>query len=408
MSILAWLVVGVVIFLVVSDTTRNGLKRASIVVANGTKLPNVPANIPWKFILLGGVLILSMIFWDSIKVGIAEWFVDSDANQQLKVEKDTITSWFWLIVPIFIGAGYYIWRFVTSDKKQVKPFASSGVGGFIESIVGSTGMVAIFGVLVISVLAAIAMVLAFANEQTDGGVQQIVDKGRAIARGEPLPTRDQARDECDFKETLDARNGRLSTQWIAITLCESDNQFLVFVPEGTKPEIEFRDRDDRVLNSRAVSDFVRVEYMLGKPGGMKNLYRLFVPQHYNGFKDTSYDAVAFDIRAASTTAESMSFTPEAHTVTPREPELTDVTDTSECTGVFKDLTGCTRIVFGRNEKFDHRPPKGYCSAGNGLITGTSLNDGNTVTRWTGNADNVVGHVFAVKLGESFQDFTCGK
>jgi len=76
-----------------------------------------------------------------------------------------------------------------------------------------------------------------------------------------------------------------------------------------------------------------------------------------------------------------------------------------CGGAFAGLKGCESIVFGRNEKRDHKPPIAFCSVGDGPISMEDIGGGEY--RWTPNAENVRGRVFSLKVGESFGGFTCG-
>jgi hypothetical protein len=88
-----------------------------------------------------------------------------------------------------------------------------------------------------------------------------------------------------------------------------------------------------------------------------------------------------------------------------KPEPTEAPPGEACGGDFAHLKGCESIVFGRNEKRDHEPPIGFCSVGDGPITGTSLGSAG-MTRWTPNVENVRGRVFFLRAGESFGGFTC--
>lgn len=94
----------------------------------------------------------------------------------------------------------------------------------------------------------------------------------------------------------------------------------------------------------------------------------------------------------------------ARNYVPPPPVPTQATDSQPCGGVFKDLKGCLSIVFGYNQVFDHEPPIGYCSAGDGSITGTPLGGG--TMRWTPAAPGVTGRIFSLKIGDSFGGATC--
>lgn len=253
-------------------------------------------SVPWKLLLLGGVALLVLFFAEDIFS--FDWTATS-LGRWLESTFGAGTAVFvWLAIGV---AGFLLLRSKSSDQKKVKTFASSGVGGFIETLVGSAGMAIIFGVVGLGVIIGIFVIAGIADSVTGGKVQQQIDTGVAIMRGESLPNRTVDGVQCDFKRKLDARRNTISTAWIAVTICKDDGQFLVFVPSGTQPEIDFRDRDDRVLTSHPITDYVRIEHTYGQPGGMPNLYRVFIPANSqgfaNGFNKAFRDAVTFEIRA---------------------------------------------------------------------------------------------------------------
>lgn len=297
MSIFVWGATALIIFLLASEPTRKWLKKTSITVANRGSLPS---NFPWKFILLGGVLLLFFMFWSDIRDFVANWFSQTDMNQQLQLEAETISRWFWLIV-FSIIAGLFLISKRSGTKPKVRAYASTGIGGSVENIFGSVIILGGIVVYAFLILGALLIALGIADAVTGGKVQGTIDTAVAVARGEPLPKRAHRGAECDFKEKLDARRGRIDEEWIAVTICKDDEPFLFFVPSGTEPEIEYRDKTDRVLDSRPIGDFVQWEATWGQPGGMPDLYRLFIPDHpndrFNGFKAAFLDSVTFEIRA---------------------------------------------------------------------------------------------------------------
>lgn len=209
----------------------------------------------------------------------AEWF-------DLMVEHKMIT------VAIIGGALLALMVF-----RSGKSSGTSGVGHFVQTVTGSAALLFVFGIMAIVLFVVMIIVAGIADALTGGKVQQTIDTTVAVARNEPLPERPFTGEACDFEDKLDERRSRLPTQWIAATICKDDGQFLVFTPRGTVPEIDYRNRNDRVLTSRPVSDFVQVESMYGKPGGMPDLYRLYIPAGQNGFEEASLDSVTFEIRA---------------------------------------------------------------------------------------------------------------
>jgi hypothetical protein len=200
------------------------------------------------------------------------------------------------------------------------------------------------------------VVAGIADGMTGGKVQQQINNTVAIVRGEPLPTVDYAGDECDLAEKLDLLRNTLSRQWVEVTLCKDDEPFSVWVPAGTKPEIEYRDEDDRVLNSRPISSFVEMEYSWGKPGGMPNKYKFSIPRQ-NGFDTALRDSVTFLIRAAGGTSS----TPQPQSgPTPSTQERTEATNVTDCSRKYKLLPNCVVVVFGENEKYTRSEPAGKC------------------------------------------------
>jgi hypothetical protein len=201
-------------------------------------------------------------------------------------------NWKWTLAIVI--ALILLIKAILPSKPKVNAFVSGGVGGFIE-----TTSIVLFLLIVVAVVSLIG--LGITDAFTDGKVQQQVGNVVAIARGEPLPERAHNGDECDFKDKLEAHNNRIPTEWFTITICKDDSKFLFFVPKGTVPEIDYRDRSDRVLDSRPIADFVRIDATYGKPGGMPDLYMLYIPQgqgsSLNGFQSASLDSVTFDIRA---------------------------------------------------------------------------------------------------------------
>jgi hypothetical protein len=87
------------------------------------------------------------------------------------------------------------------------------------------------------------------------------------------------------------------------------------------------------------------------------------------------------------------------------PQIKEAPQGEPCGGAFNNLKGCESIVFSRNEKRDHAPPIGFCSVGDGPITGMSLGS-QGMMRWKPNADGVRGRVYSLKVGESFGGVTC--
>jgi len=332
--------------------------------------------------------------------------VASDGNSFIaSLVGDGNAVYVWIILGL---VGLLILKSLFSDKKKEKGSVVSSIGSFFQMIFGSLGLTIIFGSVAAGMLLVIIIVAGIADGMTDGKVQQQINNVVAIARNEPLPTVDYAGDECDLAEKLDLLGNTLSRQWVEITLCKDDGPFAVFVPAGTKPQIEYIDEDDRVLNSRPIQSFVEMEYSWGKPGGMPNLYRFGIPRSNNGFDTALRDSVTFLIRAAedtsSITQPQLGQTSATEETT--RPQLKDAPPGEPCEGVFKDLKGCESIVFGRNEKRDHEPPIAFCSVGDGPISMEDIGDGEY--RWTPNSENVRGRVFSLKVGESFGGFTCGK
>jgi len=299
MSIIAWAVVALVIFLLVSESSRGWLKKATGTVANGASLLSLPSNIPWKFILPGATLGLIFLFWEKLKTWTAAWFTQSDMNQVLKIKEETITNWFWLIILLCVMVGFMIWRAAT--KKPKVPTSTSSGGGFIEkflfvSIIGGLAYVVI-KLLVPAAAIVGGLVIMTGNAFTDGEFEHKVDKVYAIVTGQPVPDRGYRGPECDFKDILEARKHRIDEAWIPVTICKDDTQFGLYVPTGTKPQIEYRDAGDRVLNALPVTDFVEIVHTYGSPGGTLNRYHLNIPAYENGFDEAFVDSVAFRIRA---------------------------------------------------------------------------------------------------------------
>lgn len=202
--------------------------------------------------------------------------------------------WIWVIPLVLVGVAFVL-RSSISKKNKVRPFASSGVGGFIESILGSAGVVVVVGVVAVGALFVFFVVAGIADMVTGGKVQDTIDTSVAVVRGEPLPRRPSM--DCDFEEKLKARRHTLSAEWISATICKNDRQFKFFVPSGKMPEVQYRDKTDVVLSSRHISEFVEIEPTWGKPGGTPNLYRMYVTPGNNGFAKASVDSVTLAIRA---------------------------------------------------------------------------------------------------------------
>jgi hypothetical protein len=238
------------------------------------------------------LIILTCVILAGLFQGIApkttEWF---DGSILTLIQENILISVGVAVIIILV-----LVKIFSPNKSKGKSSSSWSVGGSIETIVGSAGVAVIFAVVAFGALFAIVIVAGIADAVTDGKVQQTIDSTVAVVRGEPLPKRAYSGEQCDFKDKLEARNNRLSNQWIAATICKDDTQFMVFVPTGTEPQIEYRNTDDRVLTSRPVTDFVAIEHTWGLPGGMPNLYRI---QVRDGFTAAALDSVTFAIRAES-------------------------------------------------------------------------------------------------------------
>jgi hypothetical protein len=257
---------------------------------------SLPSGVPWKLLFLGGAVLIIVFFaedifsfdWNTTSIG---RFLEAKIGAGASI----------LLWAIILVIGVIIWQKNSPNKPKHNAFVSGGVGGFIENIVGTAGYAIIIGVVAIGALFGLIILLAIGDVATDGTVQRWIDTGVAVKRGEPLPKRAYNGEECDFKDKLEARNNRIPTEWITITICKDDSTFLFFVPKGTVPEIDYRDRNDRVLTSRPIADFVRIDATYGKPGGMPDLYMLYIPQSPeglpNGFRSASLGSVTFDIRA---------------------------------------------------------------------------------------------------------------
>ena len=304
-------------------------------------------------IILGGVILVGLLQSILAKITLTEWFdVDSINTHIEKIAGEGNAIYAWVILGV---VGLLLLKSLLSKKKG-SGSAVSSIGDFFSMIFGSIGLVIIFGTLAVAALFVIIIVAGVADGMTGGKVQQQINNTVAIARGEPLPSVDYAGDECDLAEKLDQLGNTLSRQWVEVTLCKDDEPFSVFVPGGTKPEIEYRDKGDRVLNSRPIQSFVEMEYSWGKPGGMPNKYTLSIPRN-SGFDTALIDSVTFEIRAAGGAYS----TPQPQSdSTPSTQERTEATNVNDCSGKYQLLANCKVVVFGRNEHLTRSAPIGGC------------------------------------------------
>jgi len=304
-------------------------------VPSGVRLPAAP-------VVIGGIVLIMILgavfyFWSSIK-GVA---VEGNSGvESLVGEGNTIYVW------VILGlVSLLLLKSLFSKKKEkvhkIDKFALT--------------ILVVFAAPVIAVV--LIIIAGLVDWVTNGSVQQQINNAEAVIRGERRPTVDYAGDECDLEERLDLLRNTLSRQWVEITLCKDDGPFSVFVPSGTKPRIEYRDKGDRVLSSRPISSFVEMEYSWGKPGGMPNLYRFSIPRSNNGFDTALRDSVTFEIRAA----EGTSSTTQPQSVpTPSTEERAEATNVKDCNGKYKVLSNCKVVTFAENEHLTRSTPVGGC------------------------------------------------
>jgi hypothetical protein len=248
---------------------------------------------------LGGIvlLLIGVLVYKSDIIGIPDFLED---GYQLYID-----HWKWT-VPATVAVLWFVWsKFF--GKKNVRPFATTGVGGLIESTFGGAVVAGIIGIVGIGALFGIFIFAGVTDAVTGGKVQEQIDTAVAIVKNEPLPKRTYRGIECNFEEVLDARQNKIGSQWVPVTVCKDDEYFLFFTLPGQKPEISYRDAADQLLNSRPVTDFVEIESLWGKPGGMPNLYRLSVQKNQSGFTANHLNSVALMIRGSSKTTESVAF-----------------------------------------------------------------------------------------------------
>jgi len=248
----------------------------------------------------------------------------------------------WVILGI---VGLLLLKSLFSDKKKEKVHKVDKVALVIVLI--PVSIVVIFGLIIVA---------GIVDGIWEGKAQQQINNLDALLRGKPLPTVDYNGNECDLAEKLDLLGNKLSRQWVEITLCKDDEPFGFYVPSGTQPEIEYRDDDDRVLNSLPISSFVEMEYSWGKPGGMPNLYKFGIPRQ-NGFDNAAMDSVTFLVRAAGGTSSTPQ--PQSNSTSSTQ-ERTEATNVTDCSGNYKLLRNCVVVTFGENEKYTRTAPDGGC------------------------------------------------
>jgi len=359
--------------------------------------------ISWKIILVATLVVAAIC---AVLYFMFPNLIPSVLTMVKELFEFMLEQWVWTLILLGITLFIIMKRFSPS-KSQTKPYASTGVGGAVESVVGgaivSVSMAIYFSIVVSGIVLVIACVVAFVNWYTDYELDHLVESGVAVYNGEPLPERTVSGAECDFADKLDARRSKLPTQWMPVTICKNDNSFAFFVPVGTEPEIEFRDQSDRVLNSRHVSDFVVVESMYGKIGGMPNMYRLSIPEH-NGFTDTSFDAVEFAVRATSNVVAQPTYTAPSSTIKSASVGSCDQ-------WMLKDLQQagaqrCRKITFDKIEKYDFVGTPGTCPRFNPSDAGTQTRiAGAQYTFVPASAGKSV-HFYELPIGKSAHGYTC--
>jgi len=293
-------------------------------------------------------------------------------------------------------------------EKTVRPFASTSIGGQIENIFGGIVVVGIITIVGIGALLGIFIILGVTDAVTDGKVQEKIDTAVSIVKNEPLPRRSYRGSECNFKEVLETNNGRLSSRWVRMTLCKKDNGFLVFVPSGQKPEIKFRNPGDTLLSPYTVSDFIRAEHTWGKPGGMPNLWSLFIAKNTNGFISANLDSVELIIRSSNPqTANAVHNSQKLDQGT-----LRTAVRGSPCStvrGKFKTLTAeneCRVVTFKRNEKYYFAGKEEYCPRAAPGDAGSWVHLGGTQYNFIPHHSGVTVTFYLQKKGHTFMGNLC--
>jgi len=302
-----------------------------------------------------------------------------------------ITSWVW-IIPILLIIGVIAMKMSDEDKKKLNPFSATSIGEFIENIFGIVILAVAGSVYLLVWIAGILIVLAFVDWFSGGFIDRGVETAVATVRGEALPKRPGA--DCDFNEKLDDRGNKIGNDWMSATICKNDKQFMFFMPKGQRPEVQYRDTDDVVVNTRDIASFIQIEGTWGKPGGMPNLYRLYVQPGQNGFAQAGIDSITIAIRASDNR--------------PKETTKSETRKASEaqCTGIYADLKGCKSITFKSNQTYTRSAKPNECLVADPheLVKSTSL--GNDEYRYTSYRTGSTVKFFDLPIGETFYTFTC--
>ena len=319
-----------------------GIAALGLLIYYGRKM-SLPSGVslPAAPVVIGGIVLIMVLgaifyFWGTIKGVVVE---GNSGVESLVGDGNAVYAWVILgLVSLLLLRALF-----SKKKKEVHK-------------VDKTALVIVLGYFALPLLVILFSIMVIIDWATNGTFQQHINNADALLRGKPLPTVDYAGDECDLAEKLDLLGNKLSRQWVEITLCKDDEPFGFYVPSGTQPEIEYRDDDDRVLNSRPISSFVEMEYSWGKPGGMPNLYKFGIPRQ-NGFDNAAMDSVTFLIRAAGGTSSTPQ--PQSNSTSSTQ-ERTEATNVTDCSGNYKLLRNCVVVTFGENEKYTRTAPDGGC------------------------------------------------
>jgi hypothetical protein len=345
---------------------------------------------------LGGIvlLLIGVLVYKSDIIGIPDFLED---GYQLY-----INHWKWT-VPTTVVVLWLVWSKFFS-KKTIRPFATTGIGGLIESTFGGAVVAGTIGIVALGALLGIFIITGIADAVTGGKVQEQIDTAVAIVKNEPLPKRAYRGIECNFEEVLDARQNKIGPQWVPVTICVDDEDYLFFTQPGQTPEISYRNTNDQLLTSQPVTNFVGIESLWGKPGGMPNLYRLSVQKNHSGFDAIHLKSVELMIRGSSKTTKPVVHQQTTHAL-PSATTTHPANTILPCDKQWKNLQNCEKVHFKTNESHHRSNPSAGCPIADDIdkVSYKPVGDG---YRYTAKKAGSTIYFFDLSPGETFNGFTC--
>ncbi len=246
----------------------------------------ITALFAWRVTWLRAPLVVlvavgTFVFWTEIRDGFAAWFANSDANAQIGLEEDTISSWFWLAVPVIAWIGWSLLR----PKKTKSPFQPISIADAFWSLVGT---IIILVPYVGGGAVALVLALAFGDILTGGKVQDLIDQ----AAGIPVQREDPG---CNLQEYIRANGMVVPSSGATIVICPGDGLTWLAVQPRMQLDVQyasdFYTANRQVLENRNMFEFFYFE----RGGGVRDGYSFSVNDQ--GFTSSGLNSMKLFIRS---------------------------------------------------------------------------------------------------------------